>query len=377
MLSSIACLQNLALALALFSAGAAPVCGADKALKVLIVVSSEGRDAGKTRPGFEMDEFAQAYLILRDNGIAVDVASPRGGAVEADKYDAKEPFNARLLADKEALRQLRETHATGDIDAKRYRAVYVVGGKGAMFDLADDKALQGILANVYESGGVVAAVCHGPAALVDARLRDGTPLVAGRRVTGFSNEEEALFGKRWSLSYRFQLEDALRERGARWSEAALMLPHVVEDERLITGQNPYSTPQLAEALVTALGRKPAPREPWRDELTMTLVQQLLSGDSGAARAALTADPARYHVQLIGLLGYYQFKSAASDDGVRQALAIMELALPHMHEAQLKLGMAEAQWKLGNAARARELLAAVLAASPDMAEARQLQAQIDR
>lgn len=344
--------------------------------KVLLVVSSEGRDQGKTRPGFEMDEFAQAYLIFRDNGWQIDVASPAGGAAHADKYDPKEAFNARLLEDAQAQRQLQQTLTTAEARAADYAAVYVIGGKGAMFDLADDKALARLIADVYQRGGVVAAVCHGPAALVDVRLADGSPLVAGRRLTGFSNEEEALFGKRWSASYRFQLEDALRERGAHWSEAALMLPHVVADGRLLTGQNPFSTAALAESVISVHGRTPAAREPWRDEATLALVQRLLAGEEAAARSDLAANLPRYHVELIGMLGYYQLKAATDDAAVRNALAIMQLAQPHMPQPQLKLGLAEAELRLGRKQRARELLVSVLASDPDMAEAKQLLARID-
>jgi putative intracellular protease/amidase len=360
-------------ALLLSTALAGSAVAADK---VLLVVSSEGRDQGKTRPGFEMDEFAQAYLIFKHNGWQIDVASPAGGAVQADKYDAKEVFNARLLQDADAVRQLEQTKATTALRAADYRAVYVIGGKGAMFDLAQDSALASLIATIYQQGGVVAAVCHGPAALVDVRLADGSALVANRRLTGFSNEEEALFGKRWAASYRFKLEDALRERGARWSEAALMLPHVVTDGRLVTGQNPYSTPALTDAVIKAAGRQPLTREPWRDEVTMDLVQRLLAGDASSAKAELAANLSRYHVELIGMLGFYQFKAAADDKAVRAALDIMQLALPHMHEPQLRLGIAEAELRLGHAQRARDVLNGLLASHPDMAEAKQLLARID-
>lgn len=350
---------------------AAPAQAGDK---VLIVVSGEGRDQGKTRPGFEMDEFAQAYLIFRDNGLEVEVASPRGGLVEADKYDAKEPFNARLLADPQARRLLADTRATAGLRAQDYAAVYVVGGKGAMFDLPADPALGPLIAAVYEGGGVVSAVCHGPAALVGVRLADGRALAAGRAMTGFSNEEETVFGKRWAGQYPFQLEDALRERGARWSEAALMMPHVVVDGRLVTGQNPYSTPGVAEAVVAALGRAPVARTPWRDEKTMRLVQQRLAGDASAAQR-LAQEPQAYHAQLIGLLGYYQLQTAQTQPQVRDALSIMRLAEPHMPEPQLRLGMAEAHLRLQQREPARRLVAAVLESHPDMAEARQLMERI--
>lgn len=361
----------LGLLLTLYGTGFAQAAG-----KVLIVVSSEGRDQGKTRPGYEMDEFAQAYLIFRDNGLTVDVASPRGGAAEADKYDPKLAFNARLLEERHGLNQLNETLATSAARAEDYAAVYVVGGKGAMFDLPGDPALQKLLASVYERGGVIAAVCHGPAALVDVRLGDGSYLVAGRAVTGFSNEEEAIFGKRWAKQFRFQLEDALRERGARWREVPLMMPGLAVDGRLITGQNPYSTPAVAEAIVSALGQRPVARTPWRDERSLALVERLLAGERDAAHQALAANLQAYHVQLIGLLGYYQLQAHPEPARTRDALAIMQLAAPHMKEPQLRLGIAEAHWRLGDKDKARSMVTEVLVSHPNLADAKQLLERID-
>lgn len=343
---------------------------------ILIVVSGEGRDQGQTRPGFDMDELSQAWLIFRANGLEVEIASPGGGAVEAERFDSDAPFNAALLADPVAMRQLAGTRPTSNLRAEDYVGVYVVGGKGAMFDLPADAALAGLLGEVYDRGGIVAAVCHGPAALVDVRLSDGSLLVAGRKLTGFSNAEEAIFGKKWAASFPFALEDMLRERGARWENAPLMMPRLVVDERLITGQNPYSATAVAEAIVRATGREPVARAASRDELSMRLVERLLAGEAAAARAELATDPDRYHPQLIGLLGYFQLKVAQTDETARDALAIMELAAPHFDAPQLSVGMAEGHWRLGRTAQARELLKAVLASHPDMTEARQLMERID-
>lgn len=349
---------------------------ADDAPHMLVVVSSEGRDGGRSRPGFEMDELAQAWLIFRDNGLRVTLASPAGGPVEADRYDPETPWNARLMALPEAAAALADTRATASLAAADYDAVYVVGGKGAMFDLPRDAALARLVGAVHDAGGVVAAVCHGPAALAGVRLADGSLLVAGRALTGFSNEEEAVFGKRWAPQFPWLLEDALRERGARWQEAPPMLPKVVVDDRLVTGQNPYSTPALAEAVVRALGRQPVARTPWREERAMALVQRLLAGEAEAARAELAADPAGHHAELIGLLGYYQLQAAQADADVARARAIMELARPHMDEPRLDVGIAEAHWRLGETGRARALLDAVLAAHPDLREAAGLKARLD-
>ena len=362
--------------LAAFALCAFATCAAaTEPKKVLIVVSSEGRDHGKTRPGFEMDELAQAWVILRANGLHLDIASPAGGAAQADKHNVKEAFNASFLADAEATRQLADTRATRDVRAADYAAVYVVGGKGAMFDLPKDTALKAVLSDVYDRGGVVAAVCHGPAALADVRLHDGTLLVAGKALTGFSNEEEAIFGKRWAKEFPFLLEDALRERGARWQEAPLMMPKLVVDGRLITGQNPYSTAAVAEAIVKALGEPPVARTPWRDEATMALVQRRLDGAAEATRDELAAHRERFHVELIGLLGYYQLQAASNDDAVRAALTIMQLAEPHMPAPQLALGIADAEWRLGDADAAHQRIGKVLEKHPDMDEAKQLLARI--
>ncbi len=344
---------------------------------VLVVLSGEGRDAGKTRPGYEFDELSQAWLIFKANGLAVEVASPQGGAIEADKYNPDEPFNAALLADAAAMRQLADTRRIGDLRADDYAAIYVVGGKGAMFDLPRDQALQQLIARAWDNGAVVAAVCHGPAALVDVRLADGSALVAGRRMTGFSNEEEAVFGKKWAAQFPWLLEDALRERGAVWDEAPLMLPRLVVDGRLVTGQNPYSTTAVAEAIVRGLGRTPVARTPWRDEASMALVERLRTGDVAGATAALAQDRERYHVELIGILGYYQAQSAGDDAAaLRPALQTMQLALPYMDEPQLKLAAADAHLRLGEPVQARALVVQVLDAKPDMEQAQALLKRID-
>lgn len=344
---------------------------------VLIVLSGEGRDVGQTRPGYEFDELSQAWLIFKANGLSIEVASPQGGAVEADRYDADTPFNAALLADADAMRRLADTRRIDSLRAADYDAIYVVGGKGAMFDLPRHLPLQRLIAEAWDNGAVVAAVCHGPAALVDVRLRDGSALVAGRRVTGFSNEEEALFGKKWAAEFPWLLEDALRQRGALWSEAPLMMPGLVVDGRLITGQNPYSTAAVAEAIVRGLGREPVARTPWREEMSMALVERLRNGDIDGATATLAQAPTQYHVELIGILGYYQAQAAGEDVALlRPALQTMTLAMPYMSEPQLKLAAADAHLRLGERGPARHLVLQVLEADPGMEQAQALLQRID-
>lgn len=336
--------QRLACSLLVASA-LAPAWAAEAADKVLIIVSSAGRDQGKTRPGFEMDEFSQSWLMLRANGLAVDVASPGGGPVEADRYNPRNDYNARLAADPQALAALRTTRPTTGLRASDYRAVLIMGGKGAMFDLPRDAGLQQLLRDMDAQGAVIAAVCHGPAALAEVRRADGQPLVAGRRMTGFSNEEEAAFGKQWAAQFPWLLEDRLKAQGARWEEASLMMPKVVVDGRLITGQNPYSTTPMTEAVLRALGREPVARQPYADEATMALALRWLDGEPAAVQAQLAANAQAYKTELIAALGVYQFQQARDDAGRRQALSLMRLAEPHVKHQMLGQAMQQARQAL--------------------------------
>ena len=271
------------LACALLLATAATPLHAAKADRILIVVSGEGRDQGKTRPGYEFDELSQAWLIFQANGFAIDVASPQGGAVEADRYDPQQPFNAALLADTEATRMLAATRRTDQVKAEDYAAIYVVGGKGAMFDFPGNAAIARLVRHVHGAGGVIGAVCHGPAALLEVTLDDGTPLLRGRRVTGFSNAEELFLMKDARQRFDTLLQDALAQRGARFVEGGLYLDNTVVDGRLVTGQNPWSTWSVAEAMVRALGHVPAAREATGEEQAVRVMEGYRRGGITAAR----------------------------------------------------------------------------------------------
>lgn len=310
---------------------------------VLIVVSGHGLDGGKTRPGFEMDELSQAYAVFADNGLTVDIASPKGGNAAADKFDPDKPYNMRFLRDSEAKAKLEATHALSGVRDKNYAAIFVIGGKGAMFDLPVDLDLKHLLARTYDAGGVIGAVCHGPAALINVPMPNGGTLVAGKSVTGFSNEEEALFGKRWAAAFPVLLEDGLRGAGARFSEAPMMLDHVVTDGRLVTGQNPYSTSSAAEAVVRAMGRVPVARERFADERSIALIARVHAGDGERARAELAASPSGHDVPLLAAWGHYRAKTPGADRAMlKTAIEVMEMALPYYKEPQLATALADAR-----------------------------------
>lgn len=317
--------------------------------RVLIVISSNGQDAGKTRPGFEMDELSQAYAVFADNGLTIDIASPKGGVVVADKFDAEKSFNSRFTGDPVASAKLSATLPLARIRDQKYAAIFVVGGKGAMFDLPVDADLKTLLAQTYEAGGVIGAVCHGPAALMNVPMKDGKSLIAGRAVTGFSNEEEVLFGKRWAAAFPVLLEDGLRGAGARFSEAPMMLNHVVTDGRIVTGQNPYSTFATAEAVVRAMGRTVAPREILAEERSIALIGRVLAGDTVQTRAQLAANPTHYDVPLVAMWGYYRALTPGADrDMLEKAVAVMEIAQPHFDEPKLVTAIADVRSKLTQA-----------------------------
>ena len=332
-----------ALFLSAFQAHAAPPTD-----RILLVVSSHGREGGKAQPGYEMDELAQAWLVFRANGMDVDIASPAGGPVVADAYDPAKPYNAAFGVDADAQGKISQSLPLTTDMAGQYSAIMVIGGKGAMFDLPFSQVLQRLLVENEARGGVVAAVCHGPAVFARIRNADGSPWISGRRVTGFADEEEAMFGKEWVPHFPFLLESELRRLGAEFSEAPIMLPHVAVDGRLVTGQNPYSVAAAAEAVVQALGRQPLAREPWTDERSLDLVAQAIGGDAEPLETAMAENRAAIDVPLVAIWGYYRSLQANGDPALlAPALRIMELAQPHFPEPELDKAIAAARATLAN------------------------------
>ncbi|MFM9145069.1 MAG: type 1 glutamine amidotransferase domain-containing protein [Phycisphaerales bacterium] len=152
-----------------------------------------------------------------------------------------------------ARARTKSTTAIRDADPARYDAVVLSGGHGTMWDFPGDASLQAFARSVYERGGVVAAVCHGPAALVDLRLSDGSYLVAGKQVAAFTNEEEAAV--KLDTVVPFALESTLRQRGAAFVESPNFEARVAISDRLVTGQNPASATGTAEAVVVLLSKR--------------------------------------------------------------------------------------------------------------------------
>ncbi|MDI1428251.1 type 1 glutamine amidotransferase domain-containing protein [Polyangium sorediatum] len=224
---------------------------------VLLAMTSHDKkgDTGEST-GAYLPEIAHPYAVFTRAGLVVEFASVRGGRVPLDGIDRADAVNAAFLDDPEATRRLHESLPSSAVDPSRYAAIFFAGGHGAMWDLPDDPSFVKATARIYEAGGVVGAVCHGPAALVNVRLSDGAYLVAGKQVNGFTNEEERAV--KLENVVPFLLEDRLVARGGRFVGAPKWQKQVVVDGRLVTGQNPASAAGVAEAIVTLLRKEKTP-----------------------------------------------------------------------------------------------------------------------
>ena len=219
--------------------------------KVLMVLTSHERlgDTGK-KTGFWLEEFANPYYILKDAGVDVTLASPKGGQPPLDpKSDdpaSETEATRRFKADREAQKALADTMKLANVSADDYDAIFYPGGHGPLWDLSEDRDSVKLIESIYAAGKPVGAVCHGPAAFRKAKAPDGSPLVRGKSVTGFSDTEEAAVGLTDIVP--FLVEDMLKENGGDYSKAADWQPYAVTDGNLITGQNPASSAVTAQAL---------------------------------------------------------------------------------------------------------------------------------
>jgi len=223
--------------------------------KVLMILTSHDRlgDTGRAT-GFWLEEFAAPYYVLRDAGVDVTLASPKGGQPpvdpKSDEPGSQTPAMKRFRSDPEAQRALANTVKLADVSADDYDAVFFPGGHGPLWDLTEDRSSIALIERLAVAGKPVAAVCHGPAVFRRAKGADGAPLVKGKTVTGFSNTEEAAVGL--TNVVPFSVEDVLKDNGGRYSRGEDWASHAVVDGNLITGQNPASSEATAKALLEAL-----------------------------------------------------------------------------------------------------------------------------
>jgi putative intracellular protease/amidase len=224
--------------------------------KKIVIVSTSGSVLKGHPTGLWIEELAAPYYAWKEAGYEVVIASTKGGPIPIDSNSMAGDFftepSKKLMHDKDAVHGLSHSLAVTDIDWSTVDAIFLPGGHGTCVDFVDNKELTAAIETMYNSGKIVSSVCHGPTALCDCKAADGTtPLVAGKAVTGFSDEEENLVQLQSLVP--FLLESKLRELGAKFEKGDNWTSKVCVDGNLITGQNPQSSEAVAKAVIEALG----------------------------------------------------------------------------------------------------------------------------
>ena len=224
-------------------------------MKILMVLTSHDKlgDTGR-KTGFWLEEFAAPCYIFKDAGAELTLTSPHGGQPpldpKSDEVSAQTAATNRFKSDTDAQLTLANTIKLSDVLANDYDAVFYPGGHGPLWDLSEDKHSIALIEAMLAADKPVAAVCHAPGVFRHVKSADGRPVVQDKKVTGFTNSEEAAAGLTDVVP--FLVEDMLKENGGDYSKAGDWESYVVKDGRLITGQNPASSGPAAEALLDLL-----------------------------------------------------------------------------------------------------------------------------
>ncbi len=221
--------------------------------KILIVLTNHDTlgDSGKPT-GYWLSEVSHFYDVVASAGYEVDFVTPRGGKAPLDPISVKlnDPVNREFMENPKLMARLDHTRSPDEVQWEDYAAVYYVGGHGPIWDVATDEKIAEIAGRILENNGVISAVCHGSAGLLNIKNSNGEPLLKGKKITGFSNLEERLVRKSKWVPYL--LESELKQRGAEYTKALPGFTHVEVSGRVVTGQNPRSAKAVAEEVVRLL-----------------------------------------------------------------------------------------------------------------------------
>jgi putative intracellular protease/amidase len=243
--------MSILLAFAMSAALGAPSSKPESAPRILMVLTSHSQKGDTGQPtGFYLSEVTHPVAAFEAAGFQVEYASIQGGEAPVDGLNLDDATNARFWKNAEFRSAIRTTLKLDDVKSERYAAVFYAGGHGTMWDFPDSAAVQRVTKAIYEANGVVGAVCHGPAALVNVKLSDGSYLVAGKRISAFTDAEEVAV--KLENVVPFLLASKLTERGATHEAAPNFQSKVVRDGRLVTGQNPASATGVAQAVIAAV-----------------------------------------------------------------------------------------------------------------------------
>ena len=224
-------------------------------MQILMVLTSHDQlgDTGK-KTGFWLEEFAAPYYVFKDAGADITVVSPKGGQPpldpKSDAADAQTDATRRFKEDSAAQAVLAHTGKLADVSGEKFDVLFYPGGHGPLWDLAEDTDSIKLIETMAAAGKTVSAVCHAPAVFRHTKAADGSPLVKGKKVTGFTNTEEAAV--ELTKIVPFLVEDMLAKNGGLYSKGVDWQSYVVTDGKLITGQNPASSAAAAKAVLSQL-----------------------------------------------------------------------------------------------------------------------------
>lgn len=225
-------------------------------VKILIILTSQATmGAGGAPTGVWLEELSTPYYAFINAGMDVELASISGGKIPVDPYSlqiaGKNPASVeRFLKDSKAMQQFKHSQKIETIDIGRYAAIFLPGGRGTMWDMPDNATLAQLVGNAWMQGKIVAAVCHGPAGLLGAKNSAGLPIIAGKHVSAFTDAEEKATG--FTSEVPFALEARLRTLGAKFEAGPNFQAYAVRDGKLVTGQNPASSAEVARLTLEAL-----------------------------------------------------------------------------------------------------------------------------
>lgn len=219
--------------------------------KVLFVVTSHDK-VGDTdeNTGYYMAEVSHPWLVLHNAGYEIDFVSPKGGKAPIDAFDLEDETNKIFWENDIYRTKVENTNKVSMINPDDYIAMYYAGGHGTMWDFADNIDLSDIARTIYENGGVIGGVCHGPSGIVNIKLSDGKYLVEGKKINSFTNEEEKFL--KMENVVPFLLETLMIEHGAIFEKSGIWEPHVTVDNRIVTGQNPQSATGVGKAILSEI-----------------------------------------------------------------------------------------------------------------------------
>lgn len=358
-----------------------PLVAQDQVLIVVtnnteVQVTIDGKDS-TIAGGYTLSEVTQAYDVFIKSGLTVDFMSPNGGKTQYEPEEKFSDLDKAFINNPEIMDQLKNTLSPDQVNASGYDAIYFAGGK-TLWDFPVSSELATLTASIYEQGGVVGAICHGPAALLNVRLSNGDRLIEGKYISSFTNMEEQLFSKAAEF-YPFMLQDELTHSGAKFQEAPPLFDQSVVDERLVTGQNPLSTYSVAEKMVELMGKTP-PKRPW-DQVSFTvgIVQHVVQGNRIDVHNFVKShdSDSLLDQRLLSELSIYGSRGYMGEEVQNKGIQLLEIASKLIpNNPQILEELARNHYKNGDIKKAKRYLSESLKIDPDSETANELKNEME-